>query len=307
MSLRILILSGFLGVLAACGTKDAMVERLDTNSVNYSVTVAATVLRQGKYDDAVNLADQAIASQRLRPRNQKFAQGIRAAAALHTGRYDQAAQALGQMALQERPSDAAAADAAIAAHPNRPDGYFARAALSVASGRYPEAVSDCDIAIGLEVAAVRTGMRDRGAWESFDAGRYQDTVTDLGDSSLKAAAQPYELLLLHLARAKLGRDDTGELARAVDSTGQTEWPAPVLAFYLGRIDRDRLFAAADNGPDFDTRKGQRCEAYFYAGEAASLHGRPDEARDLLEQAIDDCPRSFAEAKAAEGERARMGR
>jgi len=155
MSMRVLILFGSLATLAACGTRqDSVVERQNTNAANYSVTVAATVLRQGKYDDATTLADQAIASNHLKPRNQKFAQGVRATAALHTAHYDQAAQALGFIAAQEQPRDAAAADAAIAAHPNRPDGYFARAALSLAAGRYPEAVNDCDIAIGLEIAAV---------------------------------------------------------------------------------------------------------------------------------------------------------
>lgn len=102
-----------------------------------------------------------------------------------------------------------------------------------------------------------------------------------------------------------GRDDTQELARAVDATGETDWPAPVLAFYLGRIDQDQLFAAADIGPDFETRSGQRCEASFYAGEAASLHGKPDDARHLLDRAIDHCPSRCSEAKAAIGERARI--
>jgi len=306
MSVRVLILSGFLATLAACNTKpESIVEYQNKAAANYSVTVAATVLRQGKYDEATSLADQAIASKLLKPRNRKFAEGIRAAAALHTAHYDQAAQALAFNATHGQTGDAAAADAAVAAHPNRADGYFARAALALAAGRYPEAISDCDIAIGLEMAAVRVSMGDLGAWESFDAGRYQETINDLGDNSPKAAAQPYKLLLLHLARARLGRDDTQELARAVDATGDTEWPAPVLAFYLGRIDQKQLFAAADNGPDFDTRDGQRCEANFYAGEAASLSGKLDDARDLLDRAIDHCPSRYAEAKAATGERARM--
>jgi len=308
MSMRVLILSGFLIALAACDTKpEPMIDRQNVQASNYSVTVAAAVLRQGKYDYATTLADQAIASNQLKPRNQKFAQGIRAAAALHTARYDKAAEALSSIAAQDQPRNAVAADATIAAHPNRPDGYFARAALSLAAGQYAQAISDCDIAIGLEVATVRVSVVDHAAWKSFDDGRFQEAIDNLGDNSIRATGQPYTLLLLHLARARLGRDDTQELARAVEAAGDSDWPAPVLAFYLGQIDQDQLFAAADNGPDYEARNGQRCEANFYAGEAASLHGRPDDARDLLDRAIDHCPSGYAEARAAVGERARMPR
>ena len=306
MSMRTLILSSFVAVLAACGTgPDPTTKGLDKSAANYSVTVAATVLQQGNFDRAMTLADTAIASNQLDPRNRNFAEGIRATAALHTARYDQAAQALAVFSAHEPAPDASAADAAVAAHPNRPDGYFARAALSLSAGRYAQATGDCDIAIGLEVAAVHVAIRDRGAWESFAEGHYREVTGDLGDNSAKVAAQPYELLLLHLARAKLGRDDTQELGRVVDSVGATDWPAPVLAFYLGRIDQKQLFDAADDGPDSKARAGRRCEANFYAGEAAGLRGRPDEARDLLDTAIDRCPSSYFEAKAAFGERSRL--
>lgn len=304
MSMRNLILTGFMATLAACGS-DTMTKSLNKAEANYSLTVAATVLQQGNFDRAAALADTAIASHKLEPGNRKFADGIRATAALHTARYDQAAQALGVFTGQDQPGGAAAADAAIAAHPNRPDSYFARAALSLAAGRYAQATSDCDIAIGLEMAAVRVPVRDRGAWESFAEGHYQETIGDLGGSSIKVAAQPYSLLLLHLARARLGQDDTQELSRAVDAAGGTDWPAPVLAFYLGRIDQKQMLAAAESAPDSKTRTGQRCEANFYAGEAASLHGHPDAARDLFDDAMDVCPLGYFEARAANGERARL--
>lgn len=314
MPMRPLILLSVLLALAACNTKTdsgGPSDKADQNgpvrASGYSVTIAATVLRQGNYEYAAVLADSLVAASGLSVHNQKFAQGIRAAAALHTAHYDRAGQALDFIARGEQARDASSVDAAIAAHPNRPEGYFARAALSLAGRQYASATADCDIAIGLEMAAIWVAAWDESAWESFDAGRFQQAIDDLGDSSIKVAAHPYALLLLHLARAKLGRDDTQELARAVDAIGETDWPAPVLALYLGRIDQKQLFAAANTAPDRKKRKGQLCEANFYAGEAAALQNRLGDAHDLLDAAVDQCPPTFFEARAAGAERTRLNR
>jgi len=307
MSMPTFVLFIILAALTACNTKTNSEGASGQPVSGYSVAIAAAVLRQGNYDHAAELADAIVSANGLNARNQKFAEGIRAAAALHTAHYDRAAQALGVIAREEPTRDGAFIDAEISVHPNRPEGYFARAALSLAAGQYAAATADCDIAIELEVTGMRIGIRDRSAWESFDAGRFQEVIDNLGNNSGKAAAQPYTLLLLHLARAKLGRDDTQDLAHAVDSTGQTEWPAPVLAFYLGRIDQKQLFAAAGAGPNRKERKGQLCEANFYAGEAAGLHGQTSEARDLFDAAVDDCPPTFFEARAAGSERARLAK
>lgn len=264
-------------------------------------------MRQGNYAQAAGLAEAALASDNLNTRNQAFAHGVRAAALLHTGRYDQAASDLDFIVKLEPtpPRDFAAGDVAIAAHPDRADAYFIRARLYLAANQYAQAIGDCDIAIGLKVAALRIPARDRAAWDSFDAARFQQTIDDIGDNAFKVEAQPYSVLLLHLARAKLGRNDEQELGRAVDAVGLTEWPAPILAFYLKRIDRDQLFAAAAEGPDHKVRVGQRCEANFYAGEDANLHGDQAGARDLFETAVIDCPEHFFEAIAAHAELVRL--
>jgi hypothetical protein len=277
----------------------------DARGPNDSVSVMAAVLRQGNYDQAAALAEAAITKNNLQPRARKFAEGIRAAAALHTGHYDVAAQALEFIGRREPPRDIAAADTAIAAHPDRPEGYFVRAALALAGGQPTLASGDCDIAVGLEVAAIRSDGMDRAAWDNFSAGRFQQAIDDLGGNSTKVASQPYALLLLHVARAKLGRNDEQEMARAVDAAGLAEWPAPVLAFYLGRIDEEQLFTAAKEAPDDQTRVGQRCEANFYAGESRLMHSDTDGAKDLFETAARDCPIRFFEASAATTEIARL--
>ena len=77
--------------------------------------------------------------------------------------------------------------------------------------------------------------------------------------------------------------------------------------YLGRIDQKQLFAAANTAPDRKKRKGQLCEANFYAGEAAALQNRLGDAHDLLDAAVDQCPPTFFEARAAGAERTRLNR
>ena len=122
---------------------------------------------------------------------------------------------------------------------------------------------------------------------------------------MNAAEQPYKLLLLHIARARAGRDDSTEMSRAVDVAGQTEWPAPILAFCLGRIDRRQLFDAADDGPSHEVRERQRCEAKFYAGEEALRHGDQADAKTFFKGAWDDCPSHFNEAETAGAELGRL--
>jgi lipoprotein NlpI len=308
--MRTLIASGFIAILAVgcAGQPDPVTHSDEPRGTNYSATIAATVLRQGNYAQAASLADAAIASDKVDTHARKFAYGVRAAASLHSGHYEQASQDLDAIGRLERavpPADLAAGDAALSAHPDRPEAYFARAKLYLAAGQYPLAISDCDIGVGLKLAQAGSGARSHAAWSSFDEGRFQQVIDDLGDNSMKLDGQPYSILVLHLARAKLGRDDRQEMARAVDAAGLTEWPAPVLDFYLGRIDQRQLFAAAGDGPDYRTREGQRCEANFYSGEEANLHGDKDDARDLLEAAMNHCPAGFFESTAAGAEHGRL--
>jgi tetratricopeptide (TPR) repeat protein len=308
MILRTLIGFFSFAALLACVEPQKQTAGGDRASM-YTVAVAASAFRQADYPRAISLADAAIASDHVDAGGQRLAHGVRAAAAIHTEHYDQAVRDLDFIARSETspPQDIAASDTAVAAHPNQPAVYFARAELDLIAAQYAQAIDDCDIAIALELAAVRVPSRDRAAWNNFDAGQYQTVVDDLSDNFARVEAQPYTILLRHLASAKVGRNDEQELQRSVDAVGSNEWPAPVLAFYLGRIDRNQLFAAAENAPNRGARADQHCEAYFYAGELAALEGKAAEARDLLGTAKEDCPVSFFEASAAVSELARLPR
>ena len=73
--------------------------------------------------------------------------------------------------------------------------------------------------------------------------------------------------------------------------------------YLGFLKpQDVLASAKDANAKKDSE--QHCEAYFYLGEDALLHGHPVEARKLFQQSIST---GAAEKYAYEGAEAEIGR
>ena len=102
-----------------------------------------------------------------------------------------------------------------------------------------------------------------------------------------------------------GQDDHAEFAGNAERLQADKWPAPVVAFYLGRIDVGALRAVAAEG-DEKTQRLQACHADFYLGVYALEKGPADEARKLLQAAADGCPASAPEAGFAKSELGRIG-
>src|SRR6201999_4524460 len=100
-------------------------------------------------------------------------------------------------------------------------------------------------------------------------------------------------LWLYLAQAHQGKDAKAELDRRADKLDLKIWPGPVVDLYRGRIGADDVRAAARTG-DTKTQRDQKCEAGFYLGEHALLAGNKEEARNLLQGALDTCDRRFIE-------------
>jgi len=85
----------------------------------------------------------------------------------------------------------------------------------------------------------------------------------------------------------------------------TKWPAPVIGLFLGQMTQAAVLAAADD-PDPVKKKGQVCEANFYAGELSLLKGTKDDAGRLFLFAVGNCPRTFLEWDAANDELKALG-
>jgi lipoprotein NlpI len=169
-------------------------------------------------------------------------------------------------------------------------------------GQYQRGLQDFDEA--LHRVPGDTEMNSARGDAYFYLGQFDKAEADFiiaGDHDPKMAYYP---LWLYLAQAHQGKDAKAELDRRAGTLNLESWPGPVIDFYRGRIGADDVLAAARNG-DTKTQRDQKCEADFYLGEHASLAGGKDEAKRLLQGALDSCDRHFIEYAGAKAELGRL--
>jgi lipoprotein NlpI len=184
-------------------------------------------------------------------------------------------------AVRLDPADAAAID-------NRGLAYTGK-------GDYVHAVADYDQAIELDPKdAVAFNNRGRAR---FALGSFAESATDFAQAAKLRPADAYAVLWPHLARARSGVTDAGELSAAGVTFDPAIWPGPVVAFFLGTSSPETLRQAAELGKT-EVVAGQRCEVAFFLGESNVLRGAKAEAEALLRQAVDICPKNFVEYGAA---------
>jgi lipoprotein NlpI len=95
------------------------------------------------------------------------------------------------------------------------------------------------------------------------------------------------------------------MARLSDKLDMTVWPAPVIRLFLGQSTPDAVMAASDDR-DPTRQRGHVCEANYYTGEVALLHGDRDGAVKLFTAAAADCPSRWTEWEAADAELKALG-
>lgn len=183
---------------------------------------------------------------------------------------------------------------------NRPHVY--RADLLARIGRDEEARQE--YAIADQLAPNDTKLLYGRLQFHFYQGEYAAAISD-ADAWLRiessAATQPasdrqaslYVLIWRHMAAQRLGVDDDAVLTQAAKHLDHNQWPYPLIAFYLGRIDETRLRAFAATG-DAPTVQGQQCELGAYVGESAAARGLEDVAKKDFTEALRLCPADFIE-------------
>jgi lipoprotein NlpI len=169
-----------------------------------------------------------------------------------------------------------------------------RAQLLMTIGEPDRALKELDETVRLDPRSEPT-LRARGRFH-FHAGRFEAAEKDFA-AVLALRPRPDDPLLYAMARERRGLDARAALEAGLAKLPGGEWPAPVMSFLLGRIDRTALMAAAASG-DEKKRSGQECEARFYLAERLIAKGEPADVRKLLEQVRDECPRNFIEYAAA---------
>lgn len=185
------------------------------------------------------------------------------------------------------------ADAAIANGMNVADMFTARATVRDARGDYAGATADLDEAVRL-APLDPTALRLRGR-HRFHEARYEAAEKDF-EQRFATERNPYDALWISMARARRGADPRPILEAWLAKPSEADWPEPVMAYFVGRIDREKLFALAESDPA--KRVARECEARFYVAEKLVAEGKPAEARPLLEKVRESCPRDFLEYRSA---------
>lgn len=173
--------------------------------------------------------------------------------------------------------------------------HVMRAGVRRSQGDLPKAIEEYGEALKLDPRSVGA-LRSRGRY-LYHSARYEDAELDFA-SLLALRASPFDSMWLSLARMRRGLDAAPALEQGLSRLGDAaQWPAPVMRHLLGRLDRPGLMAAAAD-PDPVKRKERECEARYYSAARLRIAGDEAQARPLLEQSADQCPRTFIEYDSA---------
>jgi len=223
---------------------------------------------------------------------------------------------------------------AIAISPERQYGYLCRGSVYRAKDDLDHAMADFVHAVQLdpkdlrakaaiagihqsrgeqeaELAALDEAIRlnSQNAWiyrlrgfARIQADLLPDAIEDLHRSIELDPKWPYTRLWLEIALQRSRQPS--QLADAAKGLDMEKWPAPLIRLFLRETTVDAVLAAADD-LIISKKRGQVCEANFYAGELALSQGAVEEAGRLLRLAVDECPRTFIERSAAKADLRRL--
>ncbi|HZV67324.1 MAG TPA: aspartyl protease family protein [Telluria sp.] len=119
-------------------------------------------------------------------------------------------------------------------------------------------------------------------------GSYAEAAARLKRAVDKLPSDRLFPLWLYLARLQSGEPAAAkrELEANLDAADSRRWPAPIAAYYLGRIGADALLAKA--AKEDDEPKARGCEASSFIAELRAAQGDKDGAKALAESSRADC-------------------
>lgn len=152
-------------------------------------------------------------------------------------------------------------------------------------GRYKDALADFDRALSIDPG--RAGTYLGRARARLYSAEILGAIEDLQVAVRLRPTNANPAIWLHIARIHQRNPDREELERNAARVDRGQWPAPVLDFYLGKLDVDRLREDAGRGPADDIAR-RLCEADFYVGELLNHSGKDVEGRRILQAVMDRC-------------------
>lgn len=172
--------------------------------------------------------------------------------------------------------------------------YTERCAALFSQGDMEGAIPDCDRAIELGTQSPVAYQLRGVAW--YIRGDAVRAVVDLTLAE-QMTGDAHVSLALYLARTRAHQNGRRELAASTARFDRMDWPAPVVALYLGKSTPESLLAAATRG-DPQARRGQICEANYYLAQWALLRTERSHSLALLKEAVTQCPLDFVERGSA---------
>jgi len=244
-------------------------------------SAGVTHLQMGEYDRAIRDFDRALA---IQP-GLVVAWRQRGLAYRGKGDYERALADFDQ-AILFAPSDARL--------------YTDRGLAYELLGDYVNAIRDFDRAISFKPNHA-PAIEFRGRTH-FYLGNFAQSAADLQRGLSLDSANTEVALWLHLARRRLGQDDARDFEAHVAPIDSAQWPAPVVAYFLGRMSEDslRAVAVADS-----SGRGQRCSVAFYLGQAALIEGHAAAAAKLFQATRAECAKELSEHRGAVAELQRL--
>jgi tetratricopeptide (TPR) repeat protein len=175
-------------------------------------------------------------------------------------------------------------------------------------------------------AAVREGVRHQEADKIMNYGiraieqRYHATTTQVDERPFVDQDVPYYpaiywfVLWRQVVRAQAataeapakinaeefgyvdwGKVDIASVPARTPARRRVAWPLPIWLMLIGKTTPDLVHRAAENAPGAYERRLRLCEADFYTAEFDLAKGAGDEARRLLQSAVEGCPIGAPEA------------
>lgn len=186
------------------------------------------------------------------------------------------------LALGTQENDVAKLQEAVAAH---------REALTeLTKERWPSEWAEAKRGLGAALQSL--------GYFCFVRGDFATAVPALQEGS--DANDPYPVLWLYLARARLGSEEAKrKLEQGAVGLKPTEWPFPVIRLFLEQDTPQAMMASAD-------KPEERCEAQFYLGQWYLLRDARADAIGAMRNAVEVCLRDFMEYKGALAELRRFG-
>ncbi|HLH10823.1 MAG TPA: tetratricopeptide repeat protein [Methylovirgula sp.] len=182
--------------------------------------------------------------------------------------------------------------------------YNNRAKAYRAKGDYMLAIADDSDAIKLDPSHA-TAYKGRGI-ALLLSGQTAKAEADFKQAIAIDPSDPYAALWLDMTMRR--NHEPSRIKEMSLRVNMGAWPAPLLLLYAGRVTPHEVAVAAQN-IDPVISQARLCDAYFYIGESympATSKEDKDQAVDLFQRSVKECPVTADEHAAASAELRAMG-